>query len=159
MLRIKRRPGRRRPGDLTRQAMLNAFFSRWTRSALAGDLPAAPVAASRPGSSVDSLFQSLLRLIPGEADPWGAHKQEHHSSRKHLVRARAEFLRGLQDVQSEITEPLQTAIRRSRTLRDLWHLRTAVYTEVARSHSQYEAERRLAQLDRFFEPASGRRGH
>lgn len=139
--------------------MLNAFFSRWTRSALPGDLPTAPVATVRSGNSVDSLFQSLLRLIPGEADPWGQQKPEPRASRNHLARARAEFLRGLTDVQSDFAEPLQTAIRRSRTLRDLWHLRTAVYTEVARSHSQYEAERRLAQLDRFFEPASGRRGH
>ena len=138
--------------------MLNAFFSRWTRSALVAELPTAP-ATVRQGSSVDSLFQSLLRLIPGEPDPWGGQQQERHSNRQHLVRARAEFLRGLTDVQSEIALPLQTAIRRSRTLRDLWHLRTAVYTEVARSHSQYEAERRLAQLDRFFEPQSGRRGH
>lgn len=139
--------------------MLNAFFSRWTRSAPPADLAGTPVATSRPGSSVDSLFQSLLRLIPGEADPWGAQKQEQLSSRQLLVRARAEFLRGLEDVRSDISEPLQTAIRRSRTLRDLWHLRTAVYTEVARSHSQYEAERRLARLDRFFQPAGERQGH
>lgn len=138
--------------------MLNAFFSRWTRSALLAEMPAAPAAtAMRPANSVDSLFQSLLRLIPGDADPASA--QARPGSRNHLVRARAEFLRGLGDVQSELAEPLQTAIRRSRSLRDLWHLRTAVYTEVARSHSQYEAERRLAQMDRFFEPASGRRGH
>lgn len=138
--------------------MLNAFFSRWTRSALVAELPTSP-ATARTGNSVDSLFQSLLRLIPGEADPWAGQKQERNSSRQHLIRARAEFLRGLGDVQSEFSQPLQTAIRRSRTLRDLWHLRTAVYTEVARSHSQYEAERRLALLDRFFEPQAGRRGH
>ena len=135
--------------------MLNAIFSRWTRSALGGELPAAP--AARSGSSVDSLFQSLLRLIPGDTDPAGG--QQRQSSRKHLVQARAAFLRGLADVQTELSLPLQTAIRRSRTLRDLWHLRTAVYTEVARSHSQYEAERRLAHLDRCFEPRGGRRGH
>jgi len=135
--------------------MLNAFFSRWTRSALLADVATTP--APRTGNSVDSLFQSLLRLIPGDADPLAG--QPLHSKRKHLAQARAEFLRGLTDVQSEISQPLQTAIRRSRTLSDLWHLRTAVYTEVARSHSQYEAERRLALLDRFFEPQSGRRGH
>ncbi len=138
--------------------MLNAFFSRWTRSALATEMTAAPGAtpATRPASSVDSLFQSLLRLIPGEAETAVSTRP---GSRNHLVRARAEFLRGLGDVQTEFAEPLQTAIRRSQSLRDLWHLRTAVYTEVARSHSQYEAERRLAQMDRFFEPSRSGRGH
>ncbi|MDM4764959.1 hypothetical protein [Pelomonas sp. SE-A7] len=134
--------------------MLNTLFSRWNRSP---EL-AAPSTQSRSStSSVDTLFQSLLRLIPGEADPW--RNQPKPSHRETLSRARGEFLQGLQDVQGEMLPPLLTAIRSSRSLRDLWHLRPAVYTEVARCHSQYEAERRLAKLDSFFDPGAGRRGH
>lgn len=45
---------------------------------------------------------------------------------------------------------LQDRIAQTRSLRELWHLRMAVYTHIATEHSQGEAERRLERLNRHF---------
>jgi len=60
--------------------------------------------------------------------------------------ARAAFEAALADTEGEMVAELRRSIQRCRSARDLWHLRTWLYTEVARAHSQWEAERRLASL-------------
>lgn len=132
--------------------MLNAILSRWVRQHAArqilGDstIPSAPPAeATRQGDA--SLLQSILRWLPGEADPWGAHAKPALKTAL-LPQLRAEFtacLRGLGEV-----EELRSSIQRARCLRDFWHLRSWLYTEVARRFDQAEAEARLARLSPHF---------
>lgn len=134
--------------------MLNAILSRWARSRAASSTTLPPYSPSFPGqrSAGDSLWQSLLRLIPGEPDPWGgaATRQPPLQVNHNFPAARAAFRASLTDLEGESIEELQRSIRRSRSLGDLWHLRTWLYTEVARAHSQQEAERRLAELQPHF---------
>lgn len=95
----------------------------------------------------DSLLQSLMRWLPGEAAaPWAA--EAHLRSASLLPQVRAEFEACLSGVQE--ADELLRSIRRGRSLDDLWHLRTGLYTAVARAHSQHEAEARLARLNQHF---------
>jgi len=138
--------------------MLNDILSRWARrrtaslhrpSASGGD--SSHMASGRSGQAVDTIWQSILRWIPGEADPWGAASPPPHQRSDNMPAARAEFEACLHGLDSERIAELQRCIRRSRSLRDLWHLRTWLYTEVARSFSQAEAELRLHALQPFFQ--------
>lgn len=132
--------------------MLNAILTRWTTRTRASSLSTLgrsttnyPPARSQ-GS--DTLWQSLLRLMPGESDPWGGKAFRQPNGR--LPAVRADFQACLTGLQGDSVEDLQRSIRRSRCLRDLWHLRTWLYTEIARAHSQHEAEQRLAVLNLHF---------
>jgi len=98
----------------------------------------------------DSLWQSLLRLMPGDPDPWGGRPAPKPLLQNNVPAARAEFEACLNGLHGESIEELMRSIRRSRSLRDLWHLRTWLYTEVARAYSQREAEQRLALLNTHF---------
>lgn len=162
--------------------MWNAFLTRWARSRAASPsrghnsitsrqstLPPtrSGAASSRISlSGSDSIWQSLLRWMPGDSDPWGASQPPSPASTENLAKARAEFqacMAGLYsppaDSSAEPDTPppvdtvreLQRSIRRARSLRDLWHLRTWLYTEVARQFSQHEAEQRLQRLDALFQ--------
>ena len=53
-------------------------------------------------------------------------------------------------IPSEAASTLCMRIGQARTLRELWHLRAELYNVVALHHSQQEAERRLAELNRHF---------
>ncbi len=76
-----------------------------------------------------------------------------------LNRIRDDFLDSLQDLPGERAQPLVDRITRARSLRELWHLRSHVYSELATAIHQPEAERRLAGLNRHFRvrTARGRR--
>lgn len=67
-----------------------------------------------------------------------------------LTRVKAEFVDSVTDLDSEGQPSLLERIGRARSLRELWHLRSSVYGEVAVARSQGEAERRLAGLNRHF---------
>lgn len=67
-----------------------------------------------------------------------------------LGRARADFATALADVSGTASADLQTRVRHARSLRELWHLRTELYSLVARVHMQAEAERRLGRLNAHF---------
>lgn len=67
-----------------------------------------------------------------------------------LPAVRNDFLDCIADVGAELAAPVQTRIDVARSLRDLWHLRAEVYRLVALAHSQTEAERRVASLNRHF---------
>jgi hypothetical protein len=152
---------RGRPADnapATRKKMLNALLPRWTRprctstlTTLQQDGTRQPRAARASG---DSLWQSLLRLLPGESDSWSG------VPANALPAARADFEACLAGLRADSRERLLHGIHGSRSLRELWHLRTWLYTEIARAHSQHEAERRLAPLNRYFgafAPAAARK--
>lgn len=147
--------------------MLNAILTRWarTRGALAGHSPRGTASTLPPslqsrsssyppprGAAADSLWQSLLRWIPGDADPWAGKPGPARGPGllNNLAAARAQFQASMQGLSGDSIDELQRSVQRSRSLRDLWYLRTWLYTEVARAFSQQEAERRLQALNALF---------
>jgi hypothetical protein len=67
-----------------------------------------------------------------------------------LAQVRDDFLATLDDIASEPAEGLRQRVLQSLSLRELWHLRADVFSATALAHSQAEAERRLARLNRHF---------
>lgn len=127
--------------------MLNAILSRWTRPRASALLTGiGTVGEVRDGHWGDSLLQSLLRWIPIDGETAA------DAPRPNMPAARAAFTAALAGVQGETADELRGSILRCRGPRDLWHLRTWLYTEVARAHSQWEAERRLAALAALLPP-------
>lgn len=143
--------------------MLNAILTRWARTrgasptsrtsrfSILGRSTTSFPPAHQAGQSADSIWQTLLRWIPGEADPWGAALPCQSVLLNNVPTARAAFEACLRGLHGDEIDALQRSIQRSRSLRDLWHLRTWLYTEVARSFSQAEAELRLNRLNAHFQ--------
>lgn len=142
--------------------MLNAILTRWARTrgaspnrGLSHHSICPPgrqtAAASSTQTAGDSIWQTLLRWMPGEADPWGAALPCQSVLLNNVPTARAAFEACLRGLHGADIEALQRSIQRSRSLRDLWHLRTWLYTEVARTYSQAEADTRLAKLNAHFQ--------
>lgn len=75
-----------------------------------------------------------------------------------LPAVRDDFLAALGDVHTLEADRLVPKIHAARSLRELWHLRSAVYGAVSLSHSQFEAERRVAALNRHFATRAPRQG-
>ncbi len=67
-----------------------------------------------------------------------------------LTLVKGEFVDSVSDLDSIGQPVLLERIARARSLRELWHLRSSVYGEVAVALDQREAERRLAGLNRHF---------
>ncbi|MDC8786915.1 hypothetical protein [Roseateles koreensis] len=97
-----------------------------------------------------------MRWMPGDPDPWfGKAPARPQRPSTQLAAARAQFQAALEGLAGERIEELTRSIHRSRSLRDLWHLRTWIYTEVARAFSQFEAERRLDVINVFLHTHAG----
>ena len=99
----------------------------------------------------DSIFQSLMRLWPGEG-------RRPQASARAMAKLRTAFRASVADLADEADAPalervnaLRRHIVHARHPQDLWHLRTAIYTEVARAFDQAEAEARLLMLNRQLE--------
>ena len=99
----------------------------------------------------DSIFQSLMRLWPGEG-------RRPQASARAMARLRTAFRASVTDLADDADADTQERVRallrhivHARHPQDLWHLRTAIYTEVARSIDQAEAEARLIALNRQLE--------
>ena len=73
-----------------------------------------------------------------------------------LTLVKAEFVDSVSDLTDIGQTSLLERIGRARSLRELWHLRSSVYGEVAMALNQREAERRLAGLNRHFPTRSPR---
>jgi hypothetical protein len=67
-----------------------------------------------------------------------------------LPAIRSEFLSSLQDLPGQATVELESRIRGSRSLRELWHLRSELFKLVAVHRDQRSAQERLARLNRHF---------
>jgi hypothetical protein len=67
-----------------------------------------------------------------------------------VAAARLDFAEALVDVPTAGSARVLDRIAVSRSLHDLWHLREEVFSFVSCRHSQMEAKRRLASLDRHF---------
>lgn len=75
-----------------------------------------------------------------------------------LAQVKADFHLGLDGVEHWDADALSDRIERARSLRELWHLRSTLYTVLAQRFDQAEAERRLAALNRHFPQRVARPG-
>jgi len=75
-----------------------------------------------------------------------------------LPAVKAEFLACLDDTVGDEACRLCDQLTRARSLRELWHLRAAVYGVVARQHNQAEAQARVDALNRHFPTRAPRSG-
>jgi hypothetical protein len=99
-----------------------------------------------PGTAWQRILFWLLAPAPFEAAP----------PLSRLPAVRSEFLAAIADLDNAEADSLRHRICGSASLRELWHLRSAVYRLVGLAHSQSEAERRLALLARHFPTRSPR---
>ena len=73
-----------------------------------------------------------------------------------LSLVRREFVDALKDIRTQQAGDVLARIRAARSLRDLWHLRTEIYSLVAMHRDEAEAGFRLARLNRFFPQRANR---
>jgi hypothetical protein len=92
----------------------------------------------------ESLWSATLRWLVGgdlEAVP---------ALRTPLERARCEFVAAMTGLVEVDYNGLLQRAQHARSLRELWHLRSELYTLVARCASQCEADARLARVNQHF---------
>lgn len=107
-----------------------------------------PSLRQAPHSAWNRLWFWLLAPGPLQSSP----------ASNRLPPVRDDFLSCLADVRNEAAAELAGRIHQARTLRELWHLRAECFNVVAVSHSQFEAEQRLAGLNRHFPTRAPRSG-
>jgi hypothetical protein len=103
-------------------------------------------------SAPEPAFKRCLRWL---APPQSGASE---ASAERLRAVREEFALALDDIHSQHAEFLQHRIRHIRSMRELWHLRPEIYGLIATRHTQDEAERRMAALNRHFPTRSPRSG-
>ena len=92
----------------------------------------------------ESLWSATLRWLVGgnvEAVP---------ALRTPLERARSEFVAAMDGLHEFDHLDLLRRAQHARSLRELWHLRSELYTLIARRVSQFEADARLARVNQHF---------
>ncbi len=92
----------------------------------------------------ESLWQQTLRWLVGgdtEAVP---------ALRTPLEKARSEFVAAMSGLVEVDHNGLLKRAQHARSLRELWHLRSELYTLIARRVSQFEADARLARVNQHF---------
>jgi hypothetical protein len=142
------------------------FFSRWLASVARHDVRS--TTSQRIVESVAPLpfeHRRLWSLRLGSlfgASAWrvsgvdAAPSRSRDSHTEALGAARLEFADALFDVRTEGAADALDRIAITRSLHELWHFRSEVFSCVARRHDQAEAARRLAVLDRHFKRRSRR---
>lgn len=108
------------------------------------DAPTLAAAPTAPSVTPTQAGRWLRRLRGGGA-----------ADRSGLAEARGAFSASLADLPAPDVVTLRRLLEHTGSLRELWHLRPEVFRRIALHHSQWEAERRLARLDRCF-PAAQR---
>jgi hypothetical protein len=73
-----------------------------------------------------------------------------------LPKIQAEFMATVADIDNAAAERLRERLGDARSLRELWHARAEIYRVVGLAHTQQEAERRVALLDRHFPTRAAR---
>jgi hypothetical protein len=80
------------------------------------------------------------------------------AKRTPLERARSEFLTAMTGMLEMEPNDLLRRAQHARSLRELWHLRSELYTMIARRISQHEADARLARVNQHFPRRAQRTG-
>jgi len=100
----------------------------------------------------DSLWSKALRwLVGGDV-------QAVPALRTPLERARSEFVAAMTGLSELDPNDLLRRAQHARSLRELWHLRSELYTLIARRVSQPEADARLARVNQHFPTRTQRTG-
>lgn len=131
------------------------LFTRWSPRSTLSTPSGGPRLEVRPPSLRHvpaSLWQRLLFWLMAPAP------QDAAPPLARLPRVRGDFMTALADVPSYEARNLADRISLSHTLRELWHLRADLYRVVAIQHNQFEAEQRLAGLNRHFPTRAPRSG-
>ncbi len=103
-----------------------------------------------PGS--DSLWSKALSwLVGGDV-------QAAPALRTPLERARSEFVAAMAGLTELDPHDLLRRAQHARSLRELWHLRSELYTLIARRVGQPEADARLARVNQHFPTRTQRTG-
>jgi hypothetical protein len=105
-----------------------------------------PSLCHAPASGWQRLMFWLLAPAPQDASP----------PLNRLPGVRSEFLGTLADIHSESADALRWRIQNARSLRDLWHLRSEVYSVVGVALSESQAEQRVTLLNRHFPTKAAR---
>lgn len=122
------------------------LFNRWSRrSTLLGSsglrvecVP--PSLRQAPASAWQRLMFWLLAPAPQDASP----------PLNRLPGVRTEFMAALADIATDEADRLRLRIHEAKSLRELWHARSELFSVVGVAHSQTEAEQRLLLLNRHF---------
>lgn len=94
--------------------------------------------------ATESLWSATLRwLVGGNLDALP-------SLRTPLEKARSEFVEAMTGLLDVDHNDLLRRAQHARSLRELWHLRSELYTLIARRISQIEADARLARVNQHF---------
>lgn len=117
------------------------------------------------GVVASSSLMSRIEVCPPELWPssvtwWGRLRRWMHRNAEwapasmrpvnRLALVKLEFHSGMQGLDSDDALRLTDQIERARSLRELWHLRSALFGLLAVAVDQSEAERRLGVLNRHF---------
>ena len=94
-------------------------------------------------STPDALARSAEQAVPDRAQ---------------LLAARRAFASVLDDVPASSARELARRAATAPSLRELWHLRNAIYGQVAVAHCESVAQRRMAALSPYFPASAGRSG-
>ncbi|UXH76864.1 hypothetical protein [Roseateles amylovorans] len=110
--------------------------------------------------SGDSILQNLIRLWPGEGHRPRASARAMADLRSAFRGSLMDLVEAAQEADDVVSglrlQQLLQHIVHARHPQDLWHLRTGIYTEIARVHDQREADRRLADLNARLDRRRGR---
>ncbi len=122
------------------------LLPRWGRRSTLGAPSSLRLGAQPPSlrHAPDSAWHRLVFWLMAPA----AHDSAAPPSR--LPRVRGDFLAALADVDDDRAGALRHRIDSAHSLRELWHLRAEVFQLVGVTHSQFEAEQRLVQLNTHF---------
>jgi hypothetical protein len=134
--------------------MINALLVRMTRP-----VPSLPGAARTRMAVCPPLFVDTEPAWKYSMSRWiGATARRESERFGRLAQVKQEFCLAISEIQSAPAASLLECITRARSLLELWHLRAELYRLVSLHHSQHEAERRLAQLNRHYPTRSPRSG-
>ena len=101
----------------------------------------------------ESLWAATLRWLVGNNTDVAP------SLRTPLERARSEFVSAMTGLEALDPNDLLRRAQHARSLRELWHLRSELYTMIARRVSQTEADARLARVNQYFPTRAQRAGN
>lgn len=87
---------------------------------------------------------------PAELNEWPPGSPTHPPAPSPMAEMRPAFVQALVDLDTEAAQALRNRIARARSPRELWHLRTAVYTLIATQLSEAQAQSRMDALNRHF---------
>lgn len=87
---------------------------------------------------------------PAELNALPLRSSTPESSPSSMAEVRHAFVEALDDIDIGAAQAVRERIARARSPRELWHLRTAVYTLIATQHSESQAQLRMATLNRHF---------